>query len=426
MRTIFVVVLLTLMSAVTWAVPAEVQAIQLYEFGQTAPRPARGEYRLKFGKTAIVPRLAYTGVYDSNIFREEDDITGDWVNVITPGLMLVHERDEATFLMLSYDADIYLYSGNPDLNFVRHTGRLEGQYMFPSNFYIRAEDLFVHTADPTGDDNLFRQDEFNVRRWYNIAEVAVGYESYKFGAEIGYQNYIQRYLDFIDFWQNEDAHTAHVELSYRIFPKTRLTGSYEVSFISYPKQNNGDNNVGANSDNSQDNVQHQGFIGVRFDPTAKLRGYFRAGLGWKDFQNERSFTAGTRDDILTWVIQADLEYLYSDRLTFNLEGERSTRDTSDTRYTHFFYNSVSAGVDFAFYEKWLANLGGELEYIEYQGSGIFDDRFDTILSGELGLSYAFRDWLNLGVFYQIRGRDSTVNNEDYVSHRTGLTIAAEY
>lgn len=426
MRAIIVLALVGIVSIGTWLLPADARAIDMYEFSQTAPRPVRGDYHFTFGKTAIVPRLAYTGVYDSNIFRRNSNVVGDWVNIISPGIMLLHERDETTFLMLSYDADIYFYSGNPDINFVRHNARLQGQYMLPSNFYIRVEDYFVHTADPTGDDNLFRQDEFNVRRWYNFADIAIGYESYKFGAEIGYQNYLHRYEESIDYWQNEDAHTAHVELSYRIFPKTKLTGSYELSFISFPKQNSGDNDVGARSGTSQDNVQHQGFIGVRFDPTAKLRGYLRGGIGWKDYRNNRNWDGYKYDDIMTWVVQADLEYLYSDALRFGLEGERSMRDTSNTRYTHFFYNSIALDAEYSFWEKWMANLGGELEYVEYIGGGPNSNRYDTILSGEAGLSYAFRDWLSLGVFYQIRNRESTVNNERYTSHRTGVTVAAEY
>lgn len=426
MRTISVLILAALVSVTSWFVPAKSWAISLYEFGHTAPRPAQGDYHFKWGRTAIVPRLAYTGLYDSNIYREPDDVVGDWVNIISPGLMLLHERDQNTFLMLSYDADIYLYSSNPDINFVRHTGRLEGQYMFPSNFYVRVEDLFVHTADPTGDDNLFRQDEYNVQRWYNIANIALGYETYKFGAEVGYENYLHRYDESIDYWQNEDAHTAHLELRYRVFPKTSITARYELSFINYPNQNNGDNDIDATSRNSEDNTLNQVFLGVLFDPTAKLRGYLRGGIGWKDYKNTRNWDDAKYNDIMTWVVQADLEYLYSENLTFALEGERSLRDTSDTRYNYFFYNSIGLDVDYSFYEKWVASLGGRYEYVQYNGAGIYDDRLDNILSGEVNLDYAFRDWLSLGVFYQIRNRDSNLGSEDYLSHRVGLSIAAEY
>ncbi len=384
------------------------------------------ENRLQFGKIAILPIFNISQIYDTNIFREEDNEQADFITVVQPGIGVVRESADGSFLGASYDATMNLYYENHEINYTKHHARLEGAYNFLTSFYVKGSSDFTFTADPEGNDNLFGENQFNIYRWFNNAALAVGYDSYKFGAELSYNNYYLEYLNDEDSNENTMRHTLGLTLRRRVLPKTSITAGLRTTLSVYPVQNSGDNSEGATSSTSQDGILYEALVGVEFDATAKVTGELKGGVGYKDFLNERNFNGRLYEDTFTWLLQGNLGYALSEKTNLSLLLEHSLRDSSDNDFTSFTVSRAALTLEQILFQRWLFTIQPVFEYRDFIPVSSADARTDVLFGGLVSLEYSLREWCVLGVNYEYRQRTSSDETAEFERHRTGLNVSIEY
>ncbi len=389
------------------------------------PASALAEGNIHIGKLQVHPSIAYQATHDSNIFKESSSEKSDFIHVIKPGIHLLYEGVGDNSLELGYDIGLIRYTDYTDNNFHEHAASLTGKYQTPMGFYTRIDDAFAHTADPHGNSNSYRQNDPKVRRWYNTAALALGYEFNRLRVEAGYANRLERYLEEEDWWQNRDDNRLSLTGYYRFLPRTSALLEYRLTDTSYGDQNNGDNDLGIDSDTSQDSLQHQVFAGLRFDPSGKLKGDVKFGVGRKNYDNEADWNGQDYEDVTSWLAESSLDWAVTAKTSLGLDFSRSLNDSTESYATRFTTTALRLDLKHEILTPLAALADASVSLDEYDDiSPTLAPRDDVTLGLGAGLEYSAREWLTMGLGYRFEDRSSSedFSDEEYQDHRTTLTL----
>lgn len=389
------------------------------------PLPAMAVGNLKIGRLQVHPELTYQLTYDSNIYKDPEDEQDDFIHIIRPGVRFLYEGNEDNKLEFGYNIGFIRFTDNSRNSFHEHNAFLDGMYKTPWGLYLRLNDTFAHTADPYGNSNSYREGETKVRRWYNNAGLSLGYELNRLSFEASYANHYERYLEDIDWWQNRNDHQFSLTAYYRFMPRTSALLQYRFVDINYTNQNNGDNSRGIDSDTSQDARQHQIFTGLRFDPTGKLKGEIKLGLGRKNYVNDRDWNGDEYEDVSSWLAEGSLVWDATAKTSLSTRFARSLNDSTESYATQFTTTTLSLGLRHQFFDQLAATSGVGLTLDDYNDvSPTLDARHDLTLMLDCGLEYTIQDWLMVGLGYAYADRSSSddFQDEEYQDHRTTLSL----
>lgn len=395
------------------------------------PLNALAEGNIHFGRLQINPGLAYDLTYDSNIFKESEGERADFIHTLRPGFSAKYQGEEDNYLSASYDLGVIRYAEYTDNDYIEHKAMLAGLYRTPMGFYGRFDDTFAHTADPLDSSNSYREDDPKVRRWYNRGLLGLGYERNRLRIEANYANYYERYLEDEDRWQNRNDHRYGLLGYYRILPRTSLLAEYRLTDINYTNQNNGDNSQGIDSDTSQDALFHQVFVGLNFDPTGKVNGELKLGIGYKDYANDEDWNGEDYDNVTTWLAETDVDWAMSAKTKFNVKFSRSLNDSTESYATRFTTTEVRLGVRHTLFEQLTAYAETGYSMDDYDNTtSTLDSRHDETFIAAAGLEYQFKnwikDWLTIGLGYSFENCESNFDDEEYTDHRTTLSFLAAF
>jgi hypothetical protein len=145
-----------------------------------------------------------------------------------------------------------------------------------------------------------------------------------------------------------------------------------------------------------DSTYFKGFIGINGKITEKTTGVIKAGHQMREFMNKDI------DDLDNFAAELNLENQFSPRTAFLLKASRgSLTDTfvgDGTAVQTDFY----LGMRHAFTPRLGLNLGYAYAMDRYYVSGKFMETF----TGTVDLRYNFRRWLNFGLGYLYKDRNS--------------------
>lgn len=395
------------------------------------PLNAFAEGNIRIGRIQIHPGLGYELTHDSNIFKESEGERADFIHTLRPGVLAKYQGDGDNVLMASYDLGVIRYAEYTDNDYIEHNAMISGLYRTPMGFYGRFDNAFAHTADPLGSSNSYRENDPKVRRWVNEGVLGLGYERNRLRVEANYGNHYERYLENEDSWQNRNDHQYGLLGYYRILPRTSLLAQYRLTDINYTNQNNGDNSRGIDGDTSQDALFHQFFVGLNFDPTGKVNGELKLGIGHKDYANDEDWSGEEYEDVTTWLAETDLDWTMSAKTKFNVKFSRSLRDSTESYATRFTTTAVALGVRHTFFEQFTAYASTGYSLDEYDNtSSTLDSRNDKTFTAATGIEYQFKnwikDWLTIGLGYSFENRASNFDDEEFKDHRTTLNFLAAF
>lgn len=390
-----------------------------------------GEGNIHLGRVQINPGLSYELTHDSNIFKEKDGERSDLIHTLRPGVLATYQGEGDNFLMAGYDLGVIRYADYTDNDYLDHNALLGGLYRTPQGFYGRFDDTFSHTANPIGSSNGYRDNDPEVRRWFNIGTFGMGYEHNRLRVETSYTNHYERYLENEDHWQNRNDHQYSMLGYYRILSRTSLLAQYRLLDINYTNQDNGDNTQGIDSGTSQDAIFHQFFIGLNFDPTGKVNGELKLGVGHKDYDNDTDWNGEDYTDVMTWLAETDLDWAVTAKTKINAKFARTLKDSTETYATRFTTTSAELGVRHTFFEQFTAYATSGYSLDDYDNtSSTLNSRHDRTLGVGAGLEYTFKnwieDWLTIGIAHSFESCESNFDDEEYQDHRTTLSFLAAF
>jgi hypothetical protein len=393
--------------------------------------PALAQGNLYLGNVHIMPSLSYQAEYNDNIYLSHSNETEDTIHTVTPGLQMEYRKGEERYLRAGYELDVVRYSDESDNDYEEHRADLQARYATPAGWYFGIEDHFVDTEDPYSTANNYQLGTPQVKRWTNTGRATLGYRfAERLEAHVAYVNYLKKYDAFRDQWRDRGDHIYEGRIMYRFWPKTSLFGLYRVQDINYPNQEStSDNDLGIDSDTSQDNLYHQAFLGVYFSPAAKINGEFKIGAGKKDYENSKNWYGNTYEDDWKLNAEADLEYLFSEKTRFDLNLLRAQYESVEPESTSYTQNRIRLGAEQEVLQR--VTLRGEAGYTlwDYETASGEPSRDDDTYSAGAGISYKLLDWLKTGVEYDYEGRftsNSAYRDEEYVDNRVMWTLTAHY
>lgn len=394
------------------------------------PTIVMAEGNIRLGRIEIHPSLSYDGTYDSNIYKESSNERTDWIHTITPGISLMYQGVGDNFVEIGYNLGIVRYTEYTDNNYLDHNAFLNAQYQTPMGWYVKFDDNYVNTADPYGNLNSYRQGDAKVKRWYNEAEAAVGYEHNKVRLEAGVGNHYERYAEDEDKWQNRNDMRYSMTGYYRIMPRTSLLLQYRVLDINYSNQNNGDNTQGIDSDTSQDALFHQLFVGLNFDPSGKVQGDLKVGIGRKNYSNDADWNGMDYEDITTWLVETGLTWDMSAKTQWTLDLGRSLHDSTESYATRFTTTEMELGVKHQLMTQiaLLGNIAYRIDQYDDASNDSREARHDNTFAAGTGISYQPKEWLTTGIGYEFENRscNSDFSDEEYQDHRVTLKLAIAF
>jgi hypothetical protein len=303
---------------------------------------------------------------------------------------------------VDYHAVLRRYSKYEGEDTDDHSARGDISLLFGSRLALNVGGKFDKGHEPRGSSatgfiEVFRRNEGAATATYQLpgrSKVQIDY------AQTSYNFMLSNFRD-----RDENLLTGYVY--YRFLPKTS-------AFIEVDKRNYDYLLPTSTLDSSALYI----LLGITWEATAKSKGTIKAGKVSKDFEN------AIWSDVDKGVFFLDLDHKFTEYTSLLLSGKRDVNEAS-LQGTNYFVTTGFSGV---FKHRFLAKLSGEvsLSYGKDDYSNIVPPdtvtRSDKAVSEGLAVKYAMQDWLEFGVGYTNRKRNSNIDVNNYIEHQTVLSV----
>ncbi len=361
---------------------------------------------IRLGHLKIEPSIGYEVGYNDNIYTSNSNKQNDSIHKIKPEIKVKYEKNSGNYVNAGIRSDFAMYARHSDNNYQAYNPYLSFGIKTPAGFYLRANDEYLNTEDPYGSENQYNLGT-RTRRWNNSGKIAIGYEfARRYGIEGAYENYLQRFYEDEDQWQDRSDFRYSASFFYNLSPKTAVFAQYRNTVARYDGQNDGIG--GWNSGNSQDYKLNDYFVGARFKPGGKLSGEIKVGYGQKSFKNQfdkdgYAYTGGN-----TWIAESRLDYQIQEKTMLSLNFQRGYKGSSFADSAS--YLDTLAGLELRqqlLSDRLTLNIGADFETNEYSNEDpTLPDRKFVLYSFRSGVEWKIRQWLRAGLEYRYRQRNA--------------------
>jgi len=355
------------------------------------------------GPLEVHPSLTVKEEYNDNIFLEASGESGSAITTISPGLSL-QLPFRSHFLEVDYHSDLIEAARfhrvyDTDSHFVDALLNLDFNRL---GFLIGDNWASDSTIPDYKDDirNNYIQNRFYVDTSYKLPGRYLLEGFYRH--ELRDFDSFRKPGDFDPELDNYHQYEIGSDLFYRFRPVTSVLFEY-----AFTHRNNEDKDFP-----TTDSKAHRFWLGLKWEPTAKLAGVLKGGYVTYDYE-------GPSDDWDGFGLATDLEYKISPYYFLRLSGFRKLLETSVTR-------------EEGWYGTYYISTGGVLELrhiFTYKTSGFLrtfyfnDDYRERGLIGKrrnddrwgfgCGAAYQIQEWLGCRLQYNYVDNDSNINVEDY-------------
>lgn len=383
-----------------------------------------GEGHLKAGPVEVHPFLGLSETYSDNIYQNYGGFpaAADFITTLNPGLHLVLPL-RSHRLQAGYQARVYRYADNPETDYTAQ--RAEGRFSFdfPGGLngnlsYTFLDDQIPRRATenpavPETQDPYrakpFQVNDFNARARYQFADL--------WAAETYYNLYDYDYKNPDDDYGTLRRNLFGATLYYRLVPRVKALVDYNFALVNYPF-----NEV-------NDNANQSAYLGLDFDATAKISGFFK--IGWTQKKYDQNLPT-RKNDVSTSSLLADLKYALSEADLFQLTAGRALKEDVDT-YTTYTSNTLALTYrhPLAWNEKITLVSGLGFRTLQFDGAtfdadGVLKIRDDRQWSLGVGFDYALQKWLSVELKYSHVTNNSNFINYNYVENRVWLNVLVAF
>ena len=379
---------------------------------------------IKIGPLEIHPSVGLKETYSDNIYRSYDNkpTESDVITTLSPGIQFLLPMGSHSFQM-GYRADIDWFADNSETNYTKHLVGVAFNFAFPGGLTCTMSDYYSDSEVPrkwkeqpglSGASDPYREKPFKA----NDLKMKAKYKFVdRWAAEVRYSNYDFEYDETYDGGGNYKRNLFGGSIYYSLTAKTDILVDYNYSRVDYKisKEN--------------DNQNHMAYLGLSFDPTAKVRGYLKLGMAEKKYEET---VVGRDNDFTTFSTLVDLGYNMSPYDILSLKVSRVIAEDEDTN-APFTKTEASLGYRhiLSMNEKISlnANVGYRKEKFEESMKdvdGLSKLRDDDKWYCGAGIKYALQDWINLSLQYTYTDNQSNFLRYDYKENRVFLSIAVVY
>ena len=209
-----------------------------------------------------------------------------------------------------------------------------------------------------------------------------------------------KYLDSIE-WENGNW------IDYQLTPKTRVGAGVTLGYLK------------AQGGSAQ--TYQQALVRVSNPVSAKIVFHASGGMELRQLGNG----GGTQT---TPVFRTSLDYQLSDRTQISVEASRRIYSSASLAGQNFVATGASATVRQHLFDRFTVSLSGGYEDAQYMATDgqSNDARHDQYFFARPSLSFAFRKWMNLELYYQVRRNTSTTASSSFESNVAGAQATFAY
>jgi polysaccharide biosynthesis protein VpsM len=379
---------------------------------------------LKLGALQVHPSLQAQTEYSSNVYQNYGGLptSSGFISTITPGIKLLLPVARHQFFA-EYKADFNYYSTDAETDYIQQRLGAGSKFSFGRNidlsltYYFTASEIPRLAKSQFGkelngfnlDSRPFNQNDFRGLFGWSFAD--------RWRLEGLYNFFNTRYKNEVDFYGNVDSPSYGMKVYYRFTPKISALGEYTYSVITYP------------DDSVYDNRTQFAYLGLAFDPTAKLKGELKMGYESKKYDQS---LAGREDSISGTAIDINLVQQFSDYTALKLLLNRRIAEDITTNAP---YTENKAGLELKHFwsrnEKVSATLRGGYSTLDFDGQtadidGSVKYRSDRRWEFGAALGYDFRRWLKMSLGYKYINNSSNFINYDFTESRVFLNLFASF
>jgi hypothetical protein len=399
-------------------------------------------------QASFTPRISVGAEYTDNIFQSDNNKQDEYITTISPGFT-AEVLGKKGGLNISYDPRYAKYDEFDENDGWRHDARFKGWAELSKNTRLDIRDRFRLTEDPLSEADIaaLRAEEpddiiDNTRRtsrneyYRNNASVNLLHQFGEFDTfNLGYRHYFLENDD--PTYEDKERHNPYAELTYWFVHDwgVNLRGEYRK----------GQNEI--SSDYDQINARAR--LVKKF--SKHLDGFVQFGYATLDYDRE------IREDADGYDLSAGFDYEIAADISLSLLAGYSyvDRDVSDDEsgmsgnvkltkklsqgviyltgsggYTGPNFGADTRGIS-EFYEAGLSvtyrlakHLSGNA-FGSYRNDNYLENPFDleekTTKAG-LGLEWQALQWMSLGLTYDFRNFDTTIDADDYDENRLFLRV----
>lgn len=357
---------------------------------------------LTLGPIVLHPGLRTELLYDDNIFLRDDRRVYDLITKLSPlvNFELLPRAAMAARLRwrVDYTPTMYFFSRNGGEDFNSHIVHTNLLYDGSYGLRVALDEQYVITSEPSSSEQQSATGQARTPRRQNDLGLKVGY-SVNPKVDLEFDALLTNHLFERDFNANlnRTEYTIGATSFYRFLPKTSALLAYSVKRTDFTEL--------LPTEPDKDNVAHNVSLGLRFDPTAKVRGSLKVGYTTKVFDaatlsGEQAISTATQ---LLWAA--------TQRTQVDLNVSRDIIESSTVGANSLTATRAELGLEQRLViEALSASIRGSYERDDFHGI----DRNDDIWRTSFTVRYAPLRWLSLSGGYEFGKKLSTFN--DPVTH----------
>ncbi len=365
---------------------------------------------IRMGNYTVLPSIGATLIYDDNIFAIDADKQADLRTELTPSIQFKSDLPRHA-LDFSLDGRLVTFADHPEHDYANYRAKLEGALHY-DHAHTLALSLTSVLKHEERDDPLFSlmADE-PIPVLENRVAVGITRDVGRLYGTLAASFEDRDYFDVTGIDGNNldqdgrDTQTAsgNLKLGYRFSPGYELISKFRT----IRTENRGD----AATDG--DSWGYEAVAGLAFETNPLLKWRILGGYGVRDFEE-----AGMQD-LATSIVNADVQWLPTQRLTIYGALYRQIEDALDINGSSVVQTGAKLRAEYEIYHNLV--LSGALELRQDEFNGV--DRTDDVALGRVSLDYYFtKNWLfTFGYEHQVR--DSTLNSLDM--HRNRFMVGAK-
>ncbi|MBI5885674.1 MAG: outer membrane beta-barrel protein [Deltaproteobacteria bacterium] len=368
------------------------------------PVAAMAEGNLHAGPLEFHPFLQLREAYSNNIYTTPNLKKPDWYTNTVAGLRLdLPFREHRA--QAGYSAEFRRYAKYDSENTTDHHANGLLDFKFGRRLGLTLTDVYAKGHEGRGESST----GFIERYETNAAAASASYALADISkVQLDYTRISWDYKESGFRNRNEDLVSAYIYL--RFLPKTSGFIEYDHKYIDYNA-----NNSNLNS------MEDSGSLGLKWEATETSTGTVKAGFVQKNFSNTAN------KDFKTWTASADVNHEFTDFSGFSLGAYRMVNETTLTGNRYIVSTGGNLELRHKFFTKFTGIVTAAIANDRFSDtqSGVGPVRKDTTVSGGAGLKYAMRDWLNAGLDYTHKDKNSNNNASDYEENIYGVNINFE-
>ena len=380
---------------------------------------------LKLGNLQVHPSLQIQETYSSNIYQNYGGLAAQsgLISTISPAVKLLLPVSRHEFFA-EYKADFNLYSVDSETNYIQQRAGGGAKFQFSHGLDMSLTYYYLDSEIPrrskTGLTEQGIPDEFFRSRPYNQDDFKglVGWTFADRWRAEGFYSYLDyKFKNSLDSFSNYNNPLYGARLFYRLTAKMSVLGEYNYQVVTYP------------DDSAFDYKTQLAYLGLAFDPAAKLNGELK--FGYENTKYEQSLP-GQADSITGTALDVNLTYKLNDRSSLKLLSNRAIRADIDTNAP---YTETKVGLEFRHVwsrdEKVSGRIKGSYGTLSFDGQtfdvdGSLKNREDRRWDFGVGIGYDLKRWLTMGLGYDYVNNSSNFITYDYRENRFSFNLQASF